>query len=58
MNNLEVRGRFIEELGDMLMYYMDVLNRFHISSEEFSSVYLKKFEDNMKRDYTKKYSEG
>jgi hypothetical protein len=34
---------------------MDVLNRFEISSEEFSGIYLKKFESNMKRDYKKQY---
>ncbi|WP_243428196.1 NUDIX hydrolase [Clostridium rhizosphaerae] len=45
----------VEELGDVLMYYMDVLNRFNISAEEFSSIYLKKFESNMKRDYKKQY---
>jgi NTP pyrophosphatase (non-canonical NTP hydrolase) len=55
MNTPEVRERFIEEIGDVLMYYMDVLNRFEISSEEFSGIYLKKFESNMKRDYKKQY---
>ena len=55
MNTPEVRERFVEELGDVLMYYMDVLNRFHISAEEFSSIYSKKFESNMKRDYKKQY---
>jgi 8-oxo-dGTP diphosphatase len=55
MHNSEVRERFIEELGDVLMYYMDVVNRFHISAEEFSSIYLKKFESNMNRDYKKQY---
>jgi 8-oxo-dGTP diphosphatase len=55
MHNSEVRERFIEELGDVLMYYMDVVNRFHISSEEFSDIYLKKFESNMSRDYKKQY---
>jgi 8-oxo-dGTP diphosphatase len=55
MHTPEVRERFIEELGDVLMYYMDVLNRFHISSKEFSDIYLKKFEGNMNRDYKKQY---
>jgi 8-oxo-dGTP diphosphatase len=55
MHTPEVRERFIEELGDVLMYYMDVLNRFHISAEEFSAIYLKKFESNMNRDYKKQY---
>ncbi|MFL0270097.1 NUDIX domain-containing protein [Candidatus Clostridium radicumherbarum] len=55
MNTPEVRERFVEELGDVLMYYMDVLNRFNLSAEEFSSIYLKKFESNMNRDYKKQY---
>lgn len=55
MENSEVREHFIEELGDTLMYFMDVLNRFHISSEEFSNVYTEKFETNMRRDYKKQY---
>lgn len=57
MNTPEVRERFIEELGDVLMYYADVLNRFHVSAEEFSDLYLSKFESNMNRDYKKQYDE-
>jgi len=55
MDDPQVRARFIEELGDVLMYYMDVLNRFNISAEEFSDAYIKKFESNMDRDYKKQY---
>jgi len=55
MNNADVREHFVEELGDTLMYFMDILNRFHISSEEFSSTYIKKFEKNMGRDYEAQY---
>jgi 8-oxo-dGTP diphosphatase len=55
MHTPEVRERFIEELGDVLMYYMEVLNRFNISAEEFSRIYLKKFESNMNKDYQKQY---
>lgn len=55
MNNLEVREHFVEELGDVLMYFMDVLNRFNISSEEFSETYIKKFMKNMDRDYENQY---
>lgn len=51
MNDLEIREHFIEELCDVLMYFMDVLNRFHISSQEFSNTYIKKFEHNIGRDY-------
>jgi RimJ/RimL family protein N-acetyltransferase/NTP pyrophosphatase (non-canonical NTP hydrolase) len=55
MDDLEVRARFVEELGDVLMYYMDVLNRFNISAEEFSAAYIKKFENNMERNYKEQY---
>lgn len=57
MDNEEVRERFVEELSDVMMYYMDVLNRFGIDSEEFTKSYLKKFETNMNRDYSKEYDD-
>lgn len=57
MEDPVVRERFVEELGDVVMYFMDVLNRYHISAEEFSNEYLKKMETNMKRDYAKQYKE-
>ncbi|MGH4125067.1 MAG: MazG nucleotide pyrophosphohydrolase domain-containing protein [Clostridium sp.] len=57
MDDVAVRERFVEELGDVMMYYMDVLNRFKISADEFSSIYLKKFETNMKRDYKNQYKD-
>lgn len=55
MDNPDVREHFVEELGDVLMYFMDVLNRFNISSEEFSTIYMKKFLKNMNRDYEEQY---
>jgi len=55
MDNNEVRERFIEEMGDVLMYYMDVLNRFNVTSEEFSKIYLNKYISNMDRNYEKQY---
>lgn len=51
MENPEVRERFIEEMCDVMMYYSDVLNRFGISSKEYSEVYNKKFQSNITRDY-------
>lgn len=55
MDNPGVRERFIEELGDVLMYYSDVLNRFKITPEEFSNIYTRKFESNMNRNYELQY---
>lgn len=46
-----IRNRFIEELGDVLMYYIEVMNRLEISAEEFTKVYLEKYNTNLKRNY-------
>ena len=56
MNNPAVRDHFVEELSDAMMYYMDTLNSFKVSPEEFSKAYVKKFEYNMKRNYEKQYA--
>lgn len=58
MNNEEVRERFTEEMCDIMMYYSDVLNRFGITSEEYSRVYRKKFEKNISRNYKKDHAES
>ncbi|MGI5895239.1 MAG: MazG nucleotide pyrophosphohydrolase domain-containing protein [Candidatus Merdivicinus sp.] len=44
-----LRKHLVEELADVLMYYNDVLLCYGISSEELKSVYVEKFEKNMKR---------
>lgn len=53
MNNQNVRGRFVEEFSDVLMYYTEVLNRLDISPEEISNAYIQKHNSNMERDYIK-----
>ncbi len=58
MNNPEVRSRFIEEMCDIMMYYSDVLNRYGVSSEEYSAVYREKFEKNMGRNFKKDHEES
>lgn len=58
MNDPIIRERFIEEMSDVLMYYSDILNRFDISAEEFSEIYLKKHNHNMKRDYVKDHEKS
>ena len=58
IENSEIRTRFIEEMCDIMMYYSDVLNRFEVSSEEFSEIYRKKFEKNMRRDFKKDHKES
>ncbi len=37
------------------MYYSDVLNRFKITPEEFSTIYTKEFESNMNRNFEEQY---
>jgi NTP pyrophosphatase (non-canonical NTP hydrolase) len=60
MNDEGVRGRFTEEIADVLMYYTEVLNRLDISAEELSNAYIKKHEINLNRNYVeenkKKYN--
>jgi len=48
-----VRAHMVEELSDVLMYFVDTLNRYDISAEEFSNAYKGKYESNMKRDFKK-----
>jgi len=55
MEESEVRTAFVEELSDVLMYYMDTLLRYGVSPEEISAAYRKKHDQNMGRDYQKEY---
>jgi NTP pyrophosphatase (non-canonical NTP hydrolase) len=52
-----VREAFLEEMADVLMYYNEVLLRFHVSADEISKAYDKKHQRNMTRDYKKQYEE-
>lgn len=45
----EARHHFIEEMGDVMMYLMDVLLCFRVSGEEFSRVYREKHLHNLRR---------
>lgn len=49
VNDPLVRSDFIEEMCDVMMYFHDVLLCFAISDEEFTTVYRKKHQFNMKR---------
>lgn len=51
------REAFLEEMADVLMYYHDVLLRYHVTPEEISEAYRKKHDRNMGRNYTKEYKE-
>jgi len=47
-----VKAAFTEELCDVLMYYLDTLNRYGISAEDLSKAFAKKHNYNMKRDFS------
>lgn len=57
MEDPAVRNAFLTEMADVLMYYNDVLLRYHITPEEISQAYAKKHGYDMTRDYTKEYKE-
>lgn len=52
-----VRSAFLEEMADVLMYYHEVLLRFHVTPEEISRAYQEKHDKNMTRNYQKQYEE-
>lgn len=52
-----VRDAFLEEMSDVLMYYMEILLRYHVTPEEISEAYKKKHDHNMGRNYKKQYEE-
>lgn len=56
MTDSDLRGKFVEELVDVYMYFNDILLRFGVSPEEISNAYVRKFEKNMKRDFDKEHS--
>ena len=51
MNNKNVREHFIEELADTFMFLVDAMNSYSITAEEFSDIFVKKFEKNMGRNW-------
>ena len=57
MEDPAVRKVFLEEMADVLMYYNDILLRFHVTPEEISGAYSGKHTRNMARDYTQEYEE-
>ncbi len=49
MEDKGVRGHFIEEMADVMMYFNSVMLCYDISVEELKSVYLEKHQRNMER---------
>ena len=56
MSDATIKAHFTEELVDVLMYYLDVLNRYGITGEELSEVYIRKHNKNMGRDFAGEHS--
>jgi len=56
MSDATIKAHFTEELVDVLMYYLDVLNRYGITGEELSEVYIRKHNKNMGRDFASEHS--
>lgn len=52
----KTREHLVEELSDVMMYYADVLNRFGITSDEFSEAYFKKHKRNLGRDFEREHN--
>ena len=57
MDDPAVREAFLSEMADVLMYYHDILLRFHVTAEEISEAYAKKHGIDMQRKYESEYKE-
>ena len=57
MEDLAVREAFLSEMADVLMYYHDVLLRFHVTPEEISQAFVNKHNYDMTRNYSREYEE-
>lgn len=57
MEDPAVRQAFLDEMADVLMYYNDVLLRYHVTAEEISEAYARKHDYDMARNYQKEYKE-
>lgn len=57
MDDPAVREAFLSEMADVLMYYHDILLRFHVTPGEISEAYAKKHSIDMQRDYESQYKE-
>ena len=52
MENPAVREHFIEEVADHLMYVFDMMECYSITAEEFTDIYVKKYERNRGRSWS------
>ena len=52
MENPSVREHFIEEVADHLMYIFDMMECYGITADEFTDIYVRKFERNLGRSWS------
>lgn len=57
MTDPQIRAELVEELADVEMYFVEVLNRLKVSSQEFSQAYVRKYQKNMGRDYKQEWKQ-
>lgn len=55
MNDERVRENFITEMTDVARYYIEVLNRLGITSEEYAKCYINKHNECINRNYKQKW---
>lgn len=51
MSEETVRSAFVEELSDVLMYFVDLATCYGVTAKELSEAFAKKHEKNMHRDF-------
>ncbi len=51
MENEHVRAHFVEECSDVMMYFIDMLDCYGITAEEFSDAFEKKAKRNLNRTW-------
>jgi len=51
MTDPAVRADFVEEMGDVMMYFIDVLMRYGVTADEFAAAFRAKNLRNLTRDF-------
>jgi len=57
MDDAKLRAVFVEEMADVMMYFIDFMTCFGVSAEEFSEAFIAKQERNMRRDFVTEHKE-
>lgn len=52
-----LRGAFVEELADVLMYYVNTMTCYGVSADELSKAFVAKHKTNMRRDFVTEHQE-